>query len=49
MLLFYRKERIATYEDKKEQLDFTEKQLNNVTNDIKDKIRQMTDEVDRKV
>jgi len=45
----YREECQDNYESKQEQLAFTEKQLNNLTCDMKDKIRQMTEEVDRKV
>ena len=48
-LMFHREECQDNFEAKQEQLAFTEKQLNNLTCDMKDKIRQMTEEVDRKV
>ena len=48
-LLCQRNDAQVSYEDKKEQHDYVEKQLSLLTSEIKEKIRQMREEVEVKV
>jgi len=48
-LLCYRKLRQQEFQEKRELLEFTESQLNQLTYEIKEEIKQHTEEVERKV
>ena len=49
VIIFERNDAQSNFEDKKEQHDYVEKQLSLLTSEIKEKIRQMREEVEVKV